>query len=411
LLLRFVITVPDMSKESDLQALERFVADNDDLIALEEQLERFNIFDALGIVRHEIRHSNYLAWLLSPTESHGQGDLFLNAVLMDILRKTRQQEKSPPISPVELDGADLQSTEIRREWRNIDMLIRCESLGFVIVIENKVGSGEHSNQLQRYESIVTREFPKSRKLFVFLTPSGEDASEPDWVRYSYADLHGVLTRALKSNAGAVGGDVAVFLRHYLSLIGSRFMENEDIQRLCRQIYINHRQALDLIWERVGTPSSALVSRIQAWMTERQEDWLIVTVKQGEVEFIPKAWEKMLPPIGKRRSFPLEQWLTLRLSVSDTRLRLNVVICPTTDLAIRKRVMDRLVKSKEEFGFATFFKRPSEDWTRLLSEDVCPLSEDSDDDLDVVMDKAAKRLAAFSRQTASLPAAMKELLSS
>ena len=32
-----------------LQSLERFVADNDDLLKLEKQIGRFNIFDALGI--------------------------------------------------------------------------------------------------------------------------------------------------------------------------------------------------------------------------------------------------------------------------------------------------------------------------------------------------------------------------
>jgi len=77
--------------ETEVQALERFVAENDDLLALEEQIGKFNIFDALGIARVEIRHSNYLAWLLTPGESHGQGDQYLRAVLIDVLRKVRQQ--------------------------------------------------------------------------------------------------------------------------------------------------------------------------------------------------------------------------------------------------------------------------------------------------------------------------------
>jgi len=69
-------------------ALERFVVENEDLLALEERIGRFNIFDALGVVRAEIRHSNFLAWLLDPLESHGQGALFLKALLMDLLRHT-----------------------------------------------------------------------------------------------------------------------------------------------------------------------------------------------------------------------------------------------------------------------------------------------------------------------------------
>ena len=141
--------------ETDLQVpLERFVAENDELLSLEEQIGRFNIFDALGIARVEIRHSNFLAWLLTPSESHGQGDLFLKAFLMDVLRKARQKGAEPPISAVELDGADLRGVEVRREWRNIDLLIRCDKPRFVIAIENKIDSGEHGNQLERYKDTV-----------------------------------------------------------------------------------------------------------------------------------------------------------------------------------------------------------------------------------------------------------------
>jgi hypothetical protein len=131
----------------DLQALERFVIENDDLLALEARIGKFNIFDALGIVRRELQHSNFLAWLLDPSESHGQGDAFLNAVLMDMLKHAPREKR--PLSPVMLDGSELRGVEVRREWRKIDLLIISEEPSFVVVIENKVDSGEHSNQLQR----------------------------------------------------------------------------------------------------------------------------------------------------------------------------------------------------------------------------------------------------------------------
>jgi hypothetical protein len=142
--------------ETDLQALERFVAENDDLLTLEEQIGRFNIFDALRIARVEIRHSNFLAWLLTPGESHGQDDLFLKALLMDVLRKARHEGAEPPISPVELDGADLRGIDVRREWQHIDLVISCEEPRFVIAIENKIESGEHGNQLVTYKNASPR---------------------------------------------------------------------------------------------------------------------------------------------------------------------------------------------------------------------------------------------------------------
>jgi hypothetical protein len=398
--------------ETDLQALERFVAENDDLLALEEQIGRFNIFDALGIARIEIRHSNFFAWLLTPSESHGQGDLFLKAFLMDVLRKARQKDAVPPISPVELDGADLRGVEIRREWHKIDLLISCEEPPFVIAIENKIDSGEHTNQLQRYKDAVASEFPGVKSLFVFLTPEGDNPSDDDWASYSYADLHKAFTRARKVNAGAIGTDVAVFLDHYLGLIGNRFMENPDLDKLCRQIHINHRQALDLIWERVGSPSSGLVGRIKQWIEERPGDWLHITTKQKEVEFIPAVWNKMLPPVGKRKTFKPEYWMTMRLRAYSTHLRLFVIVCPTTDAVVRKCALERLLKDKNEFGFSTFFKKKelTKDWTRVLSEKVSALSENEEpEEIDAVMDRVEKRLENFLKQTAGLPAAMQTLL--
>src|SRR6266567_4711859 len=85
-----------------VKALEHFVVDNDDLLALESLIGKFNIFDALGIARAEIRHSNFLAYILDPAESHGQGQLFLKAILMDLLKAAPADLR--PFSPIDLDG-------------------------------------------------------------------------------------------------------------------------------------------------------------------------------------------------------------------------------------------------------------------------------------------------------------------
>ena len=47
-----------------VEALRTFIGDNDDLEQLETLLDRFNMFEALGLVRQEIRHSAFLRWLL-----------------------------------------------------------------------------------------------------------------------------------------------------------------------------------------------------------------------------------------------------------------------------------------------------------------------------------------------------------
>src|SRR6266568_1323310 len=102
--------IPAGENGEALTALERFVVENDDLLALELLIGKFNIFDAVKIARTEIRHSNFLAFLLDPLESHGHGQLFLTAFLMDLLKNAPAPRR--PLSPIELDGAQLRGVEV-----------------------------------------------------------------------------------------------------------------------------------------------------------------------------------------------------------------------------------------------------------------------------------------------------------
>lgn len=65
--------------------LDKFLVDNTELEELSAKLAIFNIFGVLRIEEAEIRHSNVMAWLLDPQESHGLGQAFLRRVLSTIL--------------------------------------------------------------------------------------------------------------------------------------------------------------------------------------------------------------------------------------------------------------------------------------------------------------------------------------
>lgn len=42
---------------------------------------RFNVTEAFGVTRDELVHSQFIAYLLNPTERHDQGDVFLSLFL------------------------------------------------------------------------------------------------------------------------------------------------------------------------------------------------------------------------------------------------------------------------------------------------------------------------------------------
>ena len=98
---------------ADRKALEAFVVDNPELEHLEVLLEQFNIFEAIRVVRQELRHSDFLAFLLNPQENHGLVDVFRKRLLQKILIAT--QDVIVPITPIDLDVWSLDHILVLRE--------------------------------------------------------------------------------------------------------------------------------------------------------------------------------------------------------------------------------------------------------------------------------------------------------
>jgi len=398
----------DLSTKDDSAALEQFVVDNDDLLTLEERIGRFNIFDALGIVRAEIRHSNFLAWLLDPAESHGQGSLFLNAILMDLLSQSSPEQR--PFSPIKLDGASLQGVEIRREWRNIDILIKCDNPAFVIAIENKIDAGTH-NPFEKYEKAVNDAFADRPRMFVFLTTEGDALEDHDWVSYSYADIYRVLYRIRRTHESAIGDDVLAFLDHYLRLIGSRFMDDPKIDELCQTIYKNHRQALQLIFERIGSPAASILQDIEH-LIRNDPRWIITNRTGRLLQFFPTAWENLLPPIGNRKKFDPTRWLVVEIRFEETFCSLLVRVWPTIDQALRREVIDRLIRDKNEFGMKTNFKdstKIGDKWTTLRKTKILSWKDNEEPDENKLAAKITKMLSSVHEQLLNVPDALRPII--
>lgn len=161
------------------QLLTDLVMNCPELTELEAALSRFNIFRVLRADKHEIRHSNMLAWLFDPEESHGLGDRFLRRWLMRVLYDANTAAISSEAlpSPIEVDAADIDFVDVARERDNIDVLILIhtgQERYWAVCIENKVESLQHSSQLARYREIVTKRHHDAQyRVFVFLAKNGE----------------------------------------------------------------------------------------------------------------------------------------------------------------------------------------------------------------------------------------------
>ena len=155
------------SSDKTLNALSNLVVNCPELTEVESLLGRFNLFRVLKFEDGEIRHSNVLAWLLDLKESHGFGDLFLRRFLMLSLNESENGLRD--LDPVDIDSADIKIVEVWREWNHIDITVKIQTLdeSWVVAIENKVNSQQHSDQLLRYRKIIESYFPEEKNCFCF----------------------------------------------------------------------------------------------------------------------------------------------------------------------------------------------------------------------------------------------------
>ena len=203
-----------------------------------------NIFQILRITNNEIRHSNFLSWLLDPSQSHKLGDIFLKRFLREVF----SSDKFGDIDQVDVEGTDLSKVEIEREWKNIDILIILEKV--VVCIENKVLSKEHSNQLKRYKEIIENQFPDHHQTFVYLTPDGDDSEEESdtYEPISYEFIVDSLDRIISVYGESLNEQVKNYIKDYITIIKRELMGTDKLTELSKKIYQNHKELFDFIGE-------------------------------------------------------------------------------------------------------------------------------------------------------------------
>ncbi len=125
------------AEKDQYRILDKFLVDNTKLEELSAKLSIFNIFKVLRIEQAEIRHSNVMAWLLNPQESHGLGQAFLRRVLSTILLDN--ESSTINLNPAHVELMNMLDVEVRREWKNIDLLALSEFNKLILQQNSGVG--------------------------------------------------------------------------------------------------------------------------------------------------------------------------------------------------------------------------------------------------------------------------------
>jgi hypothetical protein len=281
--------------EAELEALEAFVVDPD-LERLEELSGQFNLFEAIGATRMEVRHSDFLAFLLDPSQSHGLGDFFLKRLLQKILAGPGRGTEG--ITPIHLDLMDLGNTSVRREWAHTDILCVNEGNRLVVLIENKIDSGEGEGQLAKYLHEVERAYPRSaafKTIPLYLTPDGVAPADDEspYVPVDYSLVCKTLDELLETRKSVMGADVVTTINHYVTMLRRRIVSDSEIEILAKKIYEKHRPALELIYLQRPDEQSEWSKRFQDLV--KAEDQLDLDhFVRPRIRFVPKEWDAIKP---------------------------------------------------------------------------------------------------------------------
>lgn len=247
-----------MQEEVESGALESLAARSCDFDQLTSAPPEFNVFEAMGAVFQELRHSDFLSFLLNPQASHGLGDRFTKGWLKRVVSSERDYpytESDSAVSSVTrpelLEHFDMSEAQVFRERDHIDVLLVDARNCLTVVLENKIFSGEHSDQLARYRRIVEERYPGFDLLCIFLTPTGEAPSHSGYVPTNYAvvceEVESIVEEANLPDGAPIDSEVSFALAHYARMLRRNIVANSEALDLARRLYIEHRMAFDLIY--------------------------------------------------------------------------------------------------------------------------------------------------------------------
>ena len=312
--------------EEKLRKLYRDLLKDVDFDKLDLELKTPNIFHILGITREELKHSNFLVWLLDPNESHGLGRLFLTK----FLREIAASEISKELDEFDIEKLNFNNVELRREWKNIDLLIVFDT--HVICIENKFDSEDYSNQLAKYRKIICENFKNKKQIFVYLTPKGKlpkaIAEREFYIPYAYKNIIDQIGRILKNHGTSLSSGVHQYISDYLTTLKREITMDDSVNRLATKIYENHQELFDF----VNKNKRDIAPLLNLIFLKKVVDfgWIENKSRKGDVRFLTKKTASFIPrrPQGAAVfQFVLEYWWY-------NKVRFNVQIDPTTPTAVK-----------------------------------------------------------------------------
>lgn len=301
-----------------------------------------NVFDAVGMRTQEIKHSAFLAWLLDREQPHKLGNRFLEQFLRELIdhpepegcesriKNNREILRAVKISAF-TDFSEFLTDEhisvqtetvIRSVESRMDIFLESQKTRTVVVIENKVFTTTHDNQLRRYEEEL-KDREGWRKIFVYLTPKGDAPYEnnelrENWCVMSYRTLIKICKDILRELPnGKDNARLRILLEDYIEMVDTNLLNgNPEVRRLCKQILREHGEALDILKAYTDNAEEA-VMYCKQYLEAHLAGFQLYRDGKASFEFYTRSAEEYFDANGETFFTPSKR-LKLRYGVTSAK---------------------------------------------------------------------------------------------
>lgn len=230
--------------------------------------EEVNLMDILRVSHKELQHSNFLAWFFNPTESHNLGDFALKEFIKIYFKENQFQNlgNTTGLSVFDFVQLEFNDLEIRREYKNIDLIFLSPKNEFCIVIENKIYTAEKKGQLEKYRKLIESEYPDFKhKIYIYLSLEDQlitESEQDNYVQLNYGHIIKLLEQVVLSQRLKLADKTRFVFEQYLQTLKSMLKKNEEIEKVAQQLYKKYKSAFDLVLRySVPTDNGAIWNKI------------------------------------------------------------------------------------------------------------------------------------------------------
>lgn len=328
--------------------------------AFERSIAHFCPFEAIGMVRQEIRHAHFLSFILDPNRAHPFQDTILKAFLQEV--SAQAHDEACDLNALDIHCSDFSNAVVYRERANIDLIIEIpkssrpsNEKGLVVTVELKILASESNHQLKKYQNLIAEEYPSEQwdKVFVFLTLDGSSPSEFNrgtWIPVGILDLINRFDEEVELHM--LTGEAVDLYKKYSSMLRRNLVHDEKLALLAKNIWAKHREALEALYK--YWPN--LQAEILDWLNTNHEEVTSTIESTCGVRLIPdtstarilrysiSSWQDLPKFRGQT-----DEWVStgslvvLELSDwGDGRLRFSFVMGPG-DADVRENLYEEVLK--------------------------------------------------------------------